>query len=337
MENRMTIRYEKITDRKPSMHALNFKDVISSSPLIFTLGVAGDSGSGKTTFTQAIRQIFGEDLVSTITLDDYHCYDREQRRQLHITPLAPEANDLQRLERDLVALKKGETIRKPVYNHRTGQLDPPIPFSPKKILILEGLHTFFTPVLRELLDFKLFVDPDRPVKREWKIKRDIEVRGYQETEVLDELAERENDYQEYIAPQRWYADAIIRISHSKYGETLGRERNVYQVALLQSKLLRAVEDTDLSIDLLSLLSMSERDFLLEFQRQTLDGRGWGTLTFDGELNYALIRKLERNVERQTGVHPIDIYTHRSYVVAGEIAQLILAWRIINRRIFIGRE
>jgi phosphoribulokinase len=319
------------------MSLLNFKNVISSSPLIFTLGVAGDSGSGKTTFTQAIRQIFGKDLVSTITLDDYHRYDREERKRLGVTPLAPEANDLERLERDLVSLRNGESIRKPVYNHRTGQFDPPVPFSPKKILILEGLHTFFTPVLRELLDFKLFVDPERSVKHEWKIKRDIEVRGYQEGQVLDELSEREKDYQEYVAPQRHFADAIICIAHSKYGEALGRERNVYRVALLQSKLRRAVEGIDLSIDLLSLLSMSERNFLLEFQRQNIENRTWGALTFDGELNHALIRKLEKNVERQTGIHPIDIHRNRDYVVAGEIAQLILAWRIINRRIFITRE
>ncbi len=319
------------------MTTQNFKDTISSSSLIFTIGVAGDSGSGKTSFTQAIRQIFGEDLVSTITLDDYHRYDREERKRLGVTPLAPEANDLSRLERDLIALKKGNAIRKPVYNHQNGRFDPPVSFKPKKILILEGLHTFFSPVLRELLDFKLFVDPERSVKHEWKIKRDMELRGYREGEVLDELAEREKDFQEYIAPQRHYADAIICISHSKYGKNLGQERNVYQVSLLQSKLQRAIEDIDLPIDLLSLLSMSERNFLLEFQRQKIEDRIWGALTFDGELNHALIRKLEKNVERQTGVHPIDIHRHRSYVVAGELAQLLLAWRIINRRIFISQE
>jgi phosphoribulokinase len=316
------------------MHTPNFKDVIASSPYIFTLGVAGDSGSGKTTFTNAIRQIFGKDLVSTITLDDYHLYDREERRRQNVTPLAPEANDLARLERDLRILKRGEGIEKSVYNHRTGTFDPPVHFEPTKILILEGLHTFFTPALRELLDFKLFVDPDRAVKREWKIKRDIEVRGYREKEVLDELAEREKDYQKYIAPQRRFADAIIQISHSKYGPALGLESNVYRVTVLQSKLRHAVQEIDLSIDLLSLLSMSERNFLLEYNHQGIDDQDLGALTFDGELNYDMIWKLERNVERQTRVHPIDIYANHTYVVAGEIAQLILAWRIINRRIYI---
>ena len=77
--------------------AVNFKSVISSSPFIFTIGVAGDSGSGKTTFTRGLREIFGESLVSTITLDDYHTLGREERHLRGITPLAPEANDFEGL------------------------------------------------------------------------------------------------------------------------------------------------------------------------------------------------------------------------------------------------
>ena len=60
----------------------HFKEIIGRSPLVFVIGVAGDSGSGKTTFTNAIRQIFGPDLVATITLDDYHRYNREERKRL---------------------------------------------------------------------------------------------------------------------------------------------------------------------------------------------------------------------------------------------------------------
>lgn len=316
------------------MHSQNFKDTIVSSPYIFTLGVAGDSGSGKTTFTDAIRQIFGKELVSTITLDDYHLYDREERKRREVTPLLPEANDLEGLERDLRILRKGGTIQKPVYNHRTGTFGPPVPFRASKILILEGLHTLFTPLLRSLMDFKLFVDPDQEVKHEWKIKRDIEVRGYRETEVLDELAMREQDYREYIAPQKDHADAVIQVSYSRYGKDLGAERNVYQVTVLQSQLQQMVREIELSIDLSSLLSLSERDFCLEFRKSRLNTRNFGALTFDGELSHEMIRKLEHNVEKQTGVRPIDIYSHRSYVTATEIAQLMVAWRIINRRIYI---
>jgi phosphoribulokinase len=314
------------------MNRGNFKEVIASSPCIFALGVSGDSGSGKTTFTGAIREIFGEGLVSSISLDDYHRYDREERRTLGITPLAPEANLLDRMEEDLGALKRGDRIEKPVYNHLTGAFDPPVPFAPKKILILEGLHTLFTERLRALLDFTLFVDPEEEVKRFWKMKRDTGDRGYRSDEVEDERARRAADYRRYIAPQRRFADAVISAGFSRYGRDLAGERNLYQVTLLQTRPEERIRDIELSIDLSHLLSLSDRHFLMEFRIEDLDGREMGALTFDGELPYALIRRLEASVERQTGVHPIRIFEHRSSVTAGEIVQLILAWRIFNRRI-----
>jgi phosphoribulokinase len=314
------------------MNQGNFKDVIARSPCIFAIGVAGDSGSGKTTFTGAIREIFGGDLVSSFSLDDYHRYDRGERRDLGITPLSPDANRIGQIERDLACLKKGESIEKPVYNHGTGTFDPPVPFVPKKILILEGLHTLFTPRLRSLLDFTLFVDPDEDVKRFWKIKRDTGDRGYRSGEVEGELAARASDYTKYIAPQRQFADAVIAAGFSRYGKELAGTRNLYQATLLQTRPEERIRDIELSIDLSHLLSLSDRHFLMEFRPEELDGREMGALTFDGELPYALIRRLEAAVERQTGVHPIRIFENRSTVTAGEIVQLILAWRIINRRI-----
>jgi len=310
----------------------NFREFMAGSPCIFAIGVAGDSGSGKTTFTKAIREIFGQDLVSSISLDDYHRYDRRERRDLGITPLAPAANNLDRIEEDLRALKQGRTIGKPVYNHRTGAFDPPVPFIPTRILILEGLHTLFTPGLRGLMDFTLFVDPEDGVKRFWKMKRDTGDRGYRQKEVEGELRARTRDYREFIAPQRRYADAVISASFSRFGRALGGARDVYQVTIHQTRPEEHIRDIELSIDLSGLLSLSDQDFLMEFRAGELDGREMGALTFDGELPYALIRRLETAVERQTGVHPIRIFEHRSSVTAGEIAQLILAWRIINRLI-----
>jgi phosphoribulokinase len=99
------------------MNHPNFKDTIAASPYIFTIGVAGDSGSGKTTFTQGIRNIFGSDLVSTITLDDYHSLDREGRKAAGVTALNPKANRLEQLEHDLMQMKRGVPVEKPVYNH----------------------------------------------------------------------------------------------------------------------------------------------------------------------------------------------------------------------------
>jgi len=311
-----------------------FKEIIARSPLVFVIGVAGDSGSGKTTFTDAIRQIFGPDLVATITLDDYHKYDREERRRLDITPLHPDANNLAQLEADVARLKEGYAITKPVYNHTTGTFDPPVPYASKKIIILEGLHTLFTPRLRELIDFSVFVDPDQEVKYAWKQKRDTNNRGYSKAEVTEEIERRETDYEAFIAPQRCLADAVIRISVSRYGKEKGQTQNIYRISLLQHRMNQQVADVDLNIDLYSLLSFHDHDFMIEFSTENVACARMRALTFDGEMNYETVRKLEKSIEQQTGVHPIAIFENRTTVTATDLVQLILSWRIIHRRIFL---
>lgn len=312
----------------------NFKDTIAASPYIFTIGVAGDSGSGKTTFTQGVRSIFGNDLVSTITLDDYHSLDRAGRKEQGITALDPKANRIGRLEQDLIQLRRGVPIDKPVYNHTTGKFDPPVVFRPNKILILEGLHTLFTPVLRKYLDFTLFVDPEKQVKYDWKLKRDVIKRGYSREAVLKEIIEREPEYERYIAPQKEFADAVIGIDYSRHGKQLGNERNVYQITLSQTRMKQSIENIDLSLDLYSILSLSQRNFSLEFVTSEHDGHRMGQLIIDGELSSHVVKKLEHSIEKQTQVHPISIFKNPTYVTAGDLAQLILCWRIIHRRIFL---
>jgi phosphoribulokinase len=312
-----------------------FQEIIARSPLVFIIGVSGDSGSGKTTFTNAIRQIFGPDLVATITLDDYHKYDREERKRLDITPLHPDANNLSQLEADVARLKEGYAITKPVYNHATGTFDPPVPFASKKIIILEGLHTLFTPRLRELIDFSVFVDPDPEVKYAWKQKRDTKNRGYSPADVTEEIARREKDYEEFIAPQRCLADAVIRISASRYGKERGASENIYRISLLQHRMNGTIAGAaDLTIDLNSLLLFHDRDFSIEFSTENVACARMRALTFDGEMNYETVRKLEKSIEQQTGVHPITLFENRTTVTATDLVQLVLSWRIIHRRIFL---
>jgi phosphoribulokinase len=266
------------------MNYPNFKDAIAASPYIFTLGVAGDSGSGKSSFTEGIRSIFGTDLVSTITLDDYHSLDRDGRKIQGLTALNPMANRINQIEKDLDLLKRGMLIEKPVYNHSTGNFDPPVIFHPKKILILEGLHTLFTPTLRKNLDFTLFVDPSKEVKSDWKIRRDVKTRGYSRDAVLQKITEREPDYERYIAPQKEFADAVIGIDYSEYGRHLGEDRNVYRITLSQNKMKHPMQNIDLSLDLYSILSLSERNFSLKFLTSERNGHKMGEMIMDGEVS-----------------------------------------------------
>jgi phosphoribulokinase len=212
--------------------------------------------------------------------------------------------------------------------------DPPVIFHPQKILILEGLHTLFTPSLRKYLDFTFFVDPTKQVKSDWKIFRDVKIRGYSRDAVIQEMAEREQDYERYIAPQKEFADAVIGIDYSEYGRHLGEERNVYRITLSQNRMKHSIENIDLSLDLYSILSLSERNFSLKFLTSEHNGHKMGEMIMDGELSEHVVKKLELSIEQQTQVHPISIFQDRNYVTAGDLAQLILCWRIIHRRIFI---
>ena len=226
-------------------------------------------------------------------------------------------------------------VKKPVYNHATGVFDPPVTFLPKKILILEGLHTLFTPSLRKCLDFSLFVDPVAEVKYDWKIRRDVRKRGYSRKTVLLEIEERKSDYEEFIAPQKAFADAIIGIEYSEYGRELGLKRNVYRVSLSQTRVQHSIKNIDLTLDLFSILSLSQRDFSLRFGTNEYGGHRMGKLSMDGELSTHVVRKLERTIEQQTKVHPISLFKRRKYVTAADLVQLILCWRIIHQRIFVG--
>jgi len=316
------------------MHTHTLNKSIQTSSYVYIIGVAGDSGSGKSTFSNAIVSIFGKELVSTITLDDYHIYDRDQRTHLGITPLDPKANDLHRLAADIRALKRGESIVKPVYSHTRGTIEQPVLFHPTRFVILEGLHPFATPELFSQLDYTLFVDPDTEVKHDWKIRRDVHSRNYSSGQVIGEIRKRESDYLAFVFPQRAIAGTIIQIGYSGYGKEKGDLRNMYRVTLAMKPPETCLEDIELNIDLCSLFTRSSHDFLLECRTLELDGRRMRSLTADGELNHETIHKIERNIEEQTGVHPIDLFTGNKNITGTDLARLIISWQIINHRILI---
>ena len=309
---------------------VNFRETINSSSCVFVIGVAGDSGSGKTTFTRAIRSIFGKDMVSTISLDDYHTLDREERKKTGITPLSPKANNFSLLEEHVKLLKQGKTVEKPVYNHDSGKIEGPVRFSPSGIIILEGLHPLYTEKLRSLVEFSIYVNPADDVKYAWKINRDVELRGYREEDVLAELESRKADYENYVLPQRNYADAVIGITKSRYADIMN-ERGVYRVVLYQKKQDRTIRNINLNFDLFAINSMSERSFSFDFDVIEKSGRKLGALSLDGEFRHEVVNLLEKNIGMQTAVGPVSVYSDRSYVTATEMVELLLSWRIINRR------
>ena len=178
-------------------------------PRAIVLGVVGDSGAGKTTVTRGLLRVLGDAHVTHISADDYHRYDRERRRELGVTPLHPDSNHLDILTQHLVHLRRGEAVLKPVYSHRTGTFQPPDYVRPAKFLVMEGLLNFHTETLRSLHDVRVALAPPEQLRRAWKLKRDCTRRGYTTDEVLAELDSRQVDAEQFIQPQRQYADIVV--------------------------------------------------------------------------------------------------------------------------------
>lgn len=174
------------------------------------LGVVGDSASGKTTISAGIAEVVGRDRVTVICVDDYHKYNRVQRRERQVTPLHPDCNYIDIMEQHIRALGDGEPILKPVYNHQRGDFDPPEYVKPTRFVIVEGLLAFHTPRLRDAFHVKVFLDPPEELRRRWKVSRDCAKRGYRPDEVLAELARREEDSACWIRPQKQWADVVVR-------------------------------------------------------------------------------------------------------------------------------
>ncbi len=174
------------------------------------LGIVGDSATGKTTLTRGIVNLLGPENVTAICTDDYHKYNRKQRKELGITALHPDCNHIDIMEQHLRDLRAGRPILKPNYNHSTGDFDPPTYIKPARFVIVEGLLGYHTRILRDQFDVKVFLDPPEELRRQWKVQRDTAKRGYTPEQVLAALDAREADSAAFIRPQKKYADIVVR-------------------------------------------------------------------------------------------------------------------------------
>ena len=306
----------------------SLKDRIKESGRVFVFGIAGDSGSGKTTISRGIRRILGEEMVATFSMDDYHCLDREERKERNITPLHPDANQFDLLAEHLETLRRNEKINKPVYDHSTGKITGTVPFGPAPVIIVEGLHTLYTQRLRDQIDFKIFVDPSRSVKRLWKIRRDVGDRGYEATQVMAEILQREPDYKLYVDIQKIYAEIVIKIQDSRFRPSLLESESTldwYSVRLIMDILEHPVSEVGMNIDLSKILHRSEHEFSIEFQRDDYYGKRVGIMTVDGEIHQSMIAELERTLGESLGTGGMISDRREEYVNAIGLAQLILTW------------
>jgi phosphoribulokinase len=180
---------------------------LNTRPII--LGMVGDSAAGKTTLSRGIASLLGPQRVAVLCTDDYHRYNRQQRKELGITPLNPDCNYVDIMAQHLGLLRAGQAILKPRYDHSRGDFGPPEYIVPRPFLIVEGLLGFYSQEMRNAYSVRVCIEPPEELRRRWKISRDTTRRGYTEREVLSELERREPDSAAYIRPQRQHADIVV--------------------------------------------------------------------------------------------------------------------------------
>lgn len=179
---------------------------------VLTIGIAGGTGSGKTTITRRIVKEFGGD-VSVIYHDNYYKAHDEmpysERCKLNYDH--PDAFDTELMIEHIKALKNGESVLCPVYDYTVhNRSDKTVEISPAKVLIVEGILIFADKQLRDEMDIKLFVDTDADVRILRRIVRDVRDRGRSLESVVNQYLNTVKPmHEQFVEPSKRCADVII--------------------------------------------------------------------------------------------------------------------------------
>lgn len=180
------------------------------TPLI--IGIAGGTGSGKTTVAQRIQAALGDD-VSLIDHDSYYRdqseLPEEERRRVNYDH--PDTLDNELLLAHLVALKRGDPIEKPLYDFKTHtRTATTLRVVPAPVIIVEGILTLAQPKLREVMDIKVFVDTAADIRLMRRIRRDLEQRGRSFESIRAQYYETVRPmHNAFVEPSKEFADVIL--------------------------------------------------------------------------------------------------------------------------------
>jgi len=195
-----------------------------------TIGIGGDSGVGKTTLLSSLENILGDKLLQ-IEGDGEHKWERGDENWEKYTHLDPKANHIHKQAEAVYALKLNHSIKRSEYDHNTGRFTDAVSVQPKAFIAISGLHPFYLPKLRKVIDFKIYMDTDEELRKHWKIIRDTKNRGYSLAKILEQIETRMGDAKKYIYPQKDFADLIVRyFSINKF--TLGDEQEDVKLGLI---------------------------------------------------------------------------------------------------------
>lgn len=172
------------------------------------IGISGDSGAGKTILLEDLESALGNNLL-TLEGDGAHKWERGNDKWKEYTHLDPKANYLYQQMDMLNKLKNFKSAYYREYNHSTGNFETKNMVKAKQFVALAGLHTFYLPKMRKILDLKIYLNTQKELRNFWKIQRDKKERGYSDEKIKEAIKNREEDSIKYIVPQKEFADVVI--------------------------------------------------------------------------------------------------------------------------------
>ena len=179
---------------------------------VYVIGIAGGSGSGKSTFAARLREQF-PDSVAFISCDNYYkAHDDislEERRLLNYD--APESLEFDLMVSHLQALKRGEAVDCPVYDFALhNRSDKVLSIEPKPVIIVDGILILSDPALRETFDLRIYVETDADERILRRARRDMEVRGRHIDDIMEQyLTTVKPMHEQYVEPSKKHADLIL--------------------------------------------------------------------------------------------------------------------------------
>jgi len=179
----------------------------------FIIGIAGGSGSGKSTVARNVAQALQTETVAFIDMDAYYLnyahLPMEERRKINWDH--PDAFDWDLLIEQLSRLAAGQSIDKPVYDFVThSRGDKCVVVPPAQVVVIDGILLFSDARVRDLCDVKVFVDADADIRLIRRIRRDINKRGRPLDEVIDQyLTTVQPMHLQFVEPSKRYADVIV--------------------------------------------------------------------------------------------------------------------------------
>ena len=177
------------------------------------IGIAGGTGSGKTTVARAIYDRVGRDRIEWISHDSYYrnfdALTPEEKH--HINYDHPDSLETELLARHLDVLAKGAAVEVPIYDFTThSRKDETQRVEPRRVIIVEGILVLAEPELRKRIDIKLFVDTPPDIRFMRRLVRDIKSRGRSMESVIEQYMTTVRPmHEEFVEPSKRYADLII--------------------------------------------------------------------------------------------------------------------------------